>query len=312
MLRHTLPAPIAMSSVTSAISRSPCRLRDAVDLTERFAQVGVRDDADELLVAIDDGRFRVALPDAVLLRRRERVARPERVGGLEDRRELLAARHLQQREAADGAAQAARPVEHVDARLGDLLAARDAVARFARPCSRRAASARAARPKRRRCSSDSSSSSLNAMSHCGPSELSTASRCSLGKCRSTATDSWLPSRSSSSARVGRRLPLDALRGAGRQHVADDGRRRRHVDGVQHGVRLLGGHRLEEARGALGMQAQIGGDELLAAAHGVFLILTNGSALKCCPGTETSPRSVSMNTQPSAISTMRPSNAPIFT
>ena len=105
--------------------------------------------------------------------------------------------------------------------------------------------------------------------------------------------------------VGRRLPLDALRRAGRQHVADDGCRRRDVDGVQHGVRLLDRHRLEEARRALGMQAQIGGDELLAAAHGAFLILTNGSALKCWPGTETSPASVSMNTQPSAISTMRP-------
>ena len=112
--------------------------------------------------------------------------------------------------------------------------------------------------------------------------------------------------------VGRRLALEAPRGAGRQHVPDDGSGRCDVDGIQHSVRLLDGHRLEEPRRALGVQAQIRGDELLAAAHGAFLILTNGSALKCCPGTETSPASVSMNTQPSAISTMRPWNAPIFT
>ncbi len=119
---------MAMSSVTSAISRSPLRLGDAVDLAERSAQIDVRDDADELLVAIDDGRFRVALPDAVLLRRRERVARPESVGRIEDRGELLAARHLQEREAEHGAAQAPCAVEHVDARLRDVLAAGDAVA----------------------------------------------------------------------------------------------------------------------------------------------------------------------------------------
>ncbi len=98
----------------------------------------------------------------------------------------------------------------------------------------------------------------------------------------------------------------------RQHVADDGRRRRYVHGIEHGVRFVDGQRLEQPRCVLGMQPEIGGDELLSAAHGVFLILMNASALKFWPGTETSPTSVSMNTQPSAISTMRPWCAPIFT
>ena len=150
------------------------------------------------------------------------------------------------------------------------------------------------------------------MSHCGPSEFSTA-LAMLARQVAQHGDGFLAAEPLEQQRaVGRRLRLDAARGAGRQHVADDGRGRRDVDGVQHGVRFLGGHRLEQARRALGMQAQIRCDELLAAAHGVFLILTNGSALKCWPGTETSPTSVSMNTQPSAISTMRPWNAPIFT
>ena len=107
--------------------------------------------------------------------------------------------------------------------------------------------------------------------------------------------------------IGRRLPLDALRRVSRQHVADDGRRRRHVDGIR-ARRSLRSTGIDSSRRAAlsGCRREIGGDELLAAAHGVFLILMNGSALKFWPGTETSPTSVSMNTQPSAISTMRPS------
>src|SRR5688572_27729087 len=58
------------------------RAGDVMDLTERLAQVRVRDDADEFLVAIDDGRFRMSFPNTVFLRRGERLAGPKGFGGL--------------------------------------------------------------------------------------------------------------------------------------------------------------------------------------------------------------------------------------
>jgi hypothetical protein len=61
-------------------------------------------------------------------------------------------------------------------------------------------------------------------------------------------------------------------------VTHDRRSGCQVHGIQHGVRFDNEHGLEESRCAVGMQTQIGAGELLAAAHDVFLILTNGSAL----------------------------------
>ena len=161
---------------------------------------------------------------------------------------------LQQREAAHGAAQAPRAVEHVDARLRDLLAARDAVARFA---------GRAVVRQREHARLDPRADRVRriAQEQLERHEPLRAERVQHGVAKLARQvaqhgDGFLAAEPLEQQRgVGRRLPLDAARGVGRQHVADDGCGRRDVDGVQHGVRLLDGHRLEQARRALGVQAQ---------------------------------------------------------
>lgn len=71
------------------------------------------------------------------------------------------------------------------------------------------------------------------------------------------------------------------------------------------------HGLQELGGDLRMRRKKRGGELLVAAHGVgpVLSLTNASREKQAPGNETSPASVSRNTQPLSIWMMRPSVSP---
>ena len=56
----------------------------------------------------------------------------------------------------------------------------------------------------------------------------------------------------------------------------------------HAARLLDRHRFEQTRGVGRMQAQERARELLVAAHPGLRSFTNGSWLKFCAGTETSP------------------------
>ena len=214
---------------------------------------------------------------------RSRAARgPTSLGGLEDSVTLFYGSRLAEREATHGAAQPARPVEHVNARLRGLLAARDAVARLAGGAV--VGQSQDARLIQAPTVWGVAQQQLEAMAHCGPSEHSTFSRSSVGSRAAPPAASRLPSRSNiSAASAGGCGSTQRAAQAGSMWPTTGAAVARRPRSTQRSLVPQSSTRVGARR------SEMSGKKAATSPRGRHLLIsTNGSALKFCPGTETSP------------------------